>query len=631
MPYGYHGRILRVNLTDGRVWVERKDDTFYRRYFGGWGIIAYYLLRELRAGVDPLSPENKLIFAAGVVTGVPIPGSGRNAVGAKSPLTGGFGASEAGGFFGAELKKAGFDGIVIDGRAERPVYLWVHDGEAEIRDAQHLWGMHTKDSQEAIRRELGDPLIRTAQIGPAGERLVRYACILNDLKHSAGRCGLGAVMGSKNLKAVAVRGHGRVEVADPDGVRRLAREMRNQILSRERGLGGVDTDLGTGSWMTAHVLSGNLPTRNFRDGLFPNPEAISAQTIKETVRLRMEGCYACPMRCKKVVKVDEPWKVDPAYGGPEYETLAALGSNCGVDDLKAICKANEICQRYAIDTISAGVTIAFAMECFENGLLSEEDTGGLRLNFGNAEAVVRLVEMIGERRGIGDLLAEGTRRAAEKIGRGAEKYAVHVKGQEVPMHEPRLKRALGLGYAVSPTGADHVHNVHDTSFLTPADWERVKPLGILDPAPLEDLGPNKIRLLIYMTNWMVLDNCLVMCSFVPWTFDQKVEIVRAVTGWSTNLWELMKVGERAINLARVFNLREGFTERDDWLPERFFQPQTSGPLSKTAISRKALERAKRIYYRMMGWDEGMGVPTRGKLEELGISWAADQLSILREL
>ena len=199
------------------------------------------------------------------------------------------------------------------------------------------------------------------------------------------------------------------------------------------------------------------------------------------------------------------------------------------------------------------------------------------------------------------------------------------------MHEPRLKRALGLGYAVSPTGADHVHNVHDTSFLTPADWERVKPLGILDPAPLEDLGPNKIRLLIYMTNWMVLDNCLVMCSFVPWTFDQKVEIVRAVTGWSTNLWELMKVGERAINLARVFNLREGFTERDDWLPERFFQPQTAGPLSKTAISRKALERAKRIYYRMMGWDEGMGVPTRGKLEELGISWAADQLSILREL
>ncbi|MCD6539051.1 aldehyde ferredoxin oxidoreductase, partial [Candidatus Bathyarchaeota archaeon] len=416
--FGYAGRILRVNLTDDKIRIESPDEKFYRRYMGGWGFIAYYLLRELESGVEPLSPVNKLIVALGPITGVPIAGSGRNAVGGKSPLTGGFGASEGGGFFGAELKKAGFDCIIIEGRAEKPVYLWIHDGEAEIRDANHIWGMYIADSQRIIREELKDNLIRTMQIGPGGENLVRYACVINDLKHAAGRTGMGAVMGSKRLKAIAVRGHGEVKVADPDKVRKLAEVMVDWASAKPRGAGGVDWGLGTGAWMTAHVLSGNLPTRNFRDGLFPNPEAISAQTIRDTILIRMDSCYACPIRCKKVVKVDEPWKVDPEYGGPEYETLAALGSNCGIDNLKAICKANELCQKYTIDTIGAGATIAFAMECYENGILTKEDTGGLDLSFGNAEAMVKLVEMIGRREGIGDLLAEGTRRAAERIGRG---------------------------------------------------------------------------------------------------------------------------------------------------------------------------------------------------------------------
>jgi len=627
MPFGYNGKILRVNLTDNSIQIERPDENFYRRYIGGWGFIAYYLLKEVKPGIDPLGPENKLIVAPGVITGAPIPGSGRNAIGAKSPLTGAFGASEGGGYFGAELKHAGFDCIIIEGKAESPVYLWIHDGEAEIRDASYLWGMHIAESQEAIRRELGDRLIRTAQIGPGGENLVRYACVINDLKHSAGRTGMGAVMGSKRLKAIAVRGHSRVKIADTERTLKIAKEMVDRAAAKPRGAGGVEWGLGTGAWMTAHVLSGNLPTRNFRDGLFENPEAISAQTIKETVRVKMESCYACPIRCKKVVKVDSPWKVDPVYGGPEYETLAALGSNCGVDNLKAICKANELCQRYTLDTISTGATIAFAMECFEKGLLTERDTGGIKLTFGNAEAMVKMVEMIGERKGIGDLLAEGTRRAAEKIGRGAEKLAVHVKGQEVPMHEPRLKRVLGLGYAVSPTGADHVHNLHDTAYADPEAWAGVKQLGILDYAPLEDLGVDKIRLLIYNVYWKILDNCLVICSSVPWSYKKKVEILSAVTGWETTSWELMKVGERVLNMARAFNIREGITAEDDWLPERFFHPQTSGPLSKVSVKHDELKEAKRIYYRMMGWDEETGVPTRGKLEELGIGWVAEDLKL----
>lgn len=338
----------------------------------------------------------------------------------------------------------------------------------------------------------------------------------------------------------------------------------------------------------------------------------------------MESCYACPVACKKVVEIDAPWKVDPMYGGPEYETLAAFGSDCGVDDLRAVCKANELCQRYTLDTISTGAVIAFAMECFDNGLITTKDTGGVTLDFGNAESMVKMVEMIGKRVGFGDVLAEGVMRAAEEIGRGAEKFAVHVKGQEVPMHEPRLKRALGLGYAVSPTGADHCHNIHDTNYVTPDAWNRVRSTGILEPLTVEDLGSQKIRLFIYEVNAAVLNNCLVMCNFVPWSFDQKVEIVKAITGWNTNAWELLKVAERAVNMARAFNARAGFAAKDDWLPPRFFEPQTSGPISHLTVDQNELDKAKHTYYSMMGWDEE-GVPTRGKLEELDIKWVADDL------
>ena len=619
MPFGYNGNILRVNLSKDKVSTESPDEVFYRRYVGGEGFVAYYLLKELETGIDPLGPENKLIFAAGPVTGAPIPGSGRNSIGAKSPLTGGFGESEVGGHWGAELKHAGFDAVIIEGKSDSPVYLWIHDGEAEIRDASHIWGKETGDAQRIIRKELNDKLVRVALIGPGGERLVRYACVIVDLKDAAGRTGMGAVMGSKNLKAVAVRGHGRTEVSDGKALTELSRWLSQRLE------GFWAHEYGTGSNLDAGVASGNLPIRNFRDGDFPNANALSAETIKETVRIGMEGCYACSVRCKKIVKIDEPFTVDPIYGGPEYETLAALGSNCGVDDLKAVCKANELCNRYSIDTISAGVSIAFAMECYENGLLTDEDTGGLKLNFGNAEAMLKMVEMICKREGLGDLLAEGVKRASEKIGKESEKFAVHVKGQEVPMHEPRFKRSLGIGYAVSPTGADHMHNLHDTILTVRGQQlDNLAALGILEPIPLEDLGPRKVRALIYFVDWRVLDNCLLLCDFLPWNYIQKTDIVRAVTGWNTTAWELMKIGERATTMARIFNIREGFKKQDDWLPERFFHPKTSGALSKTAIDPEKLRNAIDTYYKMMGWDEN-GVPTREKLEELDIGWAASSL------
>ena len=619
MNNGFTGKVLRVNLSNEKISSENLEETFYRRYFGGRGLISYYLLNELEPRIDPLGPDNKLIFACGPVTGAPVSGSGRNSVGAKSPLTGAYGEAEAGGFWGAELKRAGFDAIIVEGKASSPVYLWIHDKKVELRDASSLWGLEIKKSQETIRKDLSNKTVKVAQIGPGGEKLVRYACVVNDLNHVAGRCGMGAVMGSKNLKAVAVKGSRSVPVIKPKRLGKLAKWMAQNVDNVARVL----HTYGTGAEMDVMEETGNLPVRNFRDGDFPEVDSISAEAVKEHVRVGMGTCFACAVACKKEVKVNERWNVDPEYGGPEYETLASFGSNCGVSDLKAVCKANELCQRYSIDTISTGVTISFAMECFEHGLLTKADTGGMDLSFGNAESLVKLVELIGEKRGLGKLLAEGTKRVAEHIGNGAEEFAVHVKGQEVPMHAPRLKRGEALGYAVSPTGADHVHNIHDT-FLYPQLPKSYNSLGVLEAVPVEDFGPKKVRLYKIVGEWRTLNNFLVMCLFTPWSVVQKVEIVRSVTGWNTTAFELMKVVERGNTLARIFNLREGFTEKDDWLPPRFFKPKTSGALSKTSVNPEELQKAKLLYYDMMGWTE-QGIPKQSKLEELDIAWAAKSI------
>ncbi len=618
--YGYSGKILRVDLSEGKTWIEEPDEEFYRRYIGGRGFIAYYLLKETDPKTDPLGPENLLIFALGAVTGNPIPGAGRHSVGGISPLTGGYGEAEAGGYWGAELKKAGFDAIVIKGASEKPVYLWIRDGKAEIMDASHLWGMKTKETQETIRKELEDEKIRIAQIGPAGEKLVRFACVMHDITRAAGRTGLGAVMGSKKLKAVAVRGSRPTSVANPEKLRELSTWLAQNVERLVRNLHLY----GTGAMMDIGLQTGNLPINNFRGDPFPNAMEIDARTLKKKYGIRMDTCFSCPVACKKVVKIGEPWNVDPAYGGPEYEALASLGSNCGVDKLEAICKANQLCNAYGMDTISTGATIAFAMECFEKGIITKEDTGGIELSFGNADAMVKLVEMIGKRDGIGDLLAEGSKRAAERLDRGAEKFAIQVKGQEVPMHEPRLKRGLGLGYAVSPTGADHCHNMHDTALNSERIANELRSLGILEIPSIEDLGPKKVRTFYYYVNYRVLNNLLPICLFMPFNVEQKVEIVRAITGWNTTAWELLKAAERATTLARVINVMRGFKGDEDWLPDRFFKPHRSGALSNTALNPTELKKAIKLYYYMMGWDEN-GVPKEEKLYELNIDWALEKL------
>jgi aldehyde:ferredoxin oxidoreductase len=624
MPFGYTGRILRVNLSTGEIAVEEKDDRFYRTYMGGWGIIAHYLLKELPRGIDPLSPDAMLIFASGVVTGAAVGGSGRSAVGGKSPLTGGFGAAEVGGWWGAELVMAGLDAVVVTGRAERPVYLWIKDGQAEIRPADHLWGMLTARTQAALHAELDDHYVRVAQIGPAGERLSPIAAVMHDINRAAARTGLGAVMGSKLLKAVAVRGTHKVQVADRQALLEVARRYaKSYPTTWANGL----HDIGTAGGVLQQLIGG-LPTYNFQQGTFDEWEQITGERMRDTILKDRASCFACPVSCKRVVEVQEgPYPVDPAYGGPEYETIGAFGSSCGVGDLAAIARANQLCNAYGLDTISCGVTIAWAMECFERGLLTAQDTGGVELRFGDAAALVHMVELMGQREGFGHLLSQGAYQAAKTVGRGTEAYVMHVKGQPIPLHEPRVKFGLGVGYAVSPTGADHMHNFHDVDFATEESLAGVRPFGILEPLKFDDLGPAKMRLAAIEIPWQVLSNAVGFCLFVAGTFDRPrmVDMVKAITGWDTSLYELLKAGERIYTLARAFNAREGFTAADDCLPARFFEPFRGGPAAGNALPPEEFERARVTFYQMMGWDEQTAAPAAWKLHELGVGWVADEL------
>ncbi len=625
MPKGYIGKILRVDLSKNTIDVEKPSEYFYRTYMGGKNIGAYYLLKELQSHIDPLSPENLIIFSTSIITGVSVPGLAQFSVVSKSPLTNGYGESEAGGHWGPELKFAGFDAIVVQGKAENPVYLWVHNGKAEIKSAEHLWGKDTLQTQKAIRDELNDPKIQIAQIGIAGENKVRFACIMSELKHANGRSGLGAVMGSKNLKAIAVRGRkSSVSFFDKELLQQIAREFSKEY----KNYAGLSQLQEFGTSATTEYLQnvGMLPTGNFREGVFEKADDISGARMKETIVIGNEGCYACPVKCKRLVRVKK-YDVNPAFGGPEYETIGTLGAYCYIGDIEAIAKGGELCNKYGLDTISTGGMIAFTMECFEEGLITKKETGGLECKFGKSDVMLELVEMIAHRKGIGEILADGPLRSIQEFGEEAKKYAMHVKNEPLPAHDPRGKVGVGLGYAVAPHGPDHGHAQHDTCFSEEYSHflKQLNPLGVLTPVKAEDIGPSKVRLFIHLQQIYSLYDTLGVCKFAAapggaLDFKKVVNIVEAATGWDTSLWELMKVGERGINLAKVFNTREGFTSKDDMLPDRLFTPIPEGPLKGAKISRGGFKKAIRSFYTIRGWNPQTGIPEQSKLEELNIGW-----------
>lgn len=631
MSYGTSGKILRVDLTQRSIKTETFDEEFYRLYPGGKALATYFLLRELAPHTEPLDPENILIFANGLLTGAPFSTATRFTAVARSPLTRGFGETEAGGYWGPELKMAGWEAIIVTGRANQPVYLWIHDDQAEIRDAAHLWGREPEEAQTKIREELGDKLIRVLQIGLGGENLVRFAGMTNDLRHFSARTGMGAVMGSKNLKAIAVRGTQRyVDWAqNPKPIAELGRVLAKRV--KEHPASWDLQNRGTPGLVEGLNAGGILPTRNFHQGAFEKVDQLKWEVYEKELLTARRSCYACAVRCKREVKLDDRYQVTDAYGGPEYETVDGFSANCGIDDLQAAAKANELCNRYMLDTISCSSTIAFAMECFEHGLIGLPETGGIDLRFGNADAMLKMIDLIAHRRGIGDLLADGTRRAAEKIGGDAHYFAMQVKGQELPMHDPRGKVGVGLGYAINEAGADHLTAPHDPLVSNPdsVGFKSAMPLGV-EVVPVRELSPRKARNYAILENWTSAGKVVGLCFFgpAPRSFievDEVLNAVRAATGWDVTIEEVLRIGERATNLARVFNAREGFSRKDDVLPERLFQPLENGKLEGVGISKTEFEQTMTDLYKEKGWDPQTGAPTRERLRELGIEWAADQL------
>ncbi len=627
--YGATGRLLRVNLSNGKIKTEKLSEETIKKFLGGKCLGAKILYEELKPGIDPLGPDNKLIFAIGPLTGAFFPGNARYVAMAKSPLTGGWGESYAGGYFGPELKYAGYDAIIIEGAAAaEPVYLWINDGDAEIKDAGHLWGKVTGDARNEIRREVGDEKTRIAAIGPGGENQVRYASIISDPHSTAGRCGLGTVMGSKRLKAIAVRGTRKVAVADEKALRGLFKQASDETMA---GWGKGFFNNGTANLLNALNASGRLPTKAFSKCTFEGAEKITGETMTQTILKGRVTCPACPVAHYRVVETKGRYETDPAYGGPEYETCASLGSLCMNDDLEAIAKANEICNKYGLDTIATGVAIAFAMECYEKGVITKADTDGLGLTWGNSDAIIEMIHKIARREGIGNVLAEGVKRAAEKIGHGSEAWALHIKGAELPMHEPRGKKGVGLTYAVSDRGASHLQVYHDDSFETAAN---VAPeFGIdesLVPQGRTETGPKKTKLVKIGEDLVSLYNSLVVCrfTFYPAGISAKtfMSIYKAVTGWDDSAQELLRVGERSFNLTRAFNAREGFTRKDDMLPARVMMPLSEGPLQGEAYPADVLGKMISLYYGYRGWDTKTGLPKKEKLKELGLEWVAEDLS-----
>jgi aldehyde:ferredoxin oxidoreductase len=565
------------------------------------------------------------VFACSVVTGAPVSGFNRFTVAARSPLTGAFGESEAGGYWGPELKFAGFDAVVVHGRARHPVYLWIHDGDVEVRSAKNIWGCNNWETQEKIRGELDDRKIRVVSIGPAGENGVLFANIQNELEHFNGRTGMGAVMGAKHLKAVAVRGTKKIELAEPEKVKAISRWHNKRIKSHPPNVNL--SKFGTSALVKILNNAGILPTRNFREGVFEGADKIGPDTYHQTIFHAKGTCYACSVKCKRrVAWEDDKYQLNPKFGGPEYETLATLGSLLGIDNLPAVARGNQICNLMGLDTISTGGVIAFAMECYEKGILTEKDNDGKPLRFGDADAMLGLIEDIAYRRGLGRILSEGVKRAADKIGRDSHHYAFHIKGSEMPAHDGRGKTGMGMGYALSATGGDHIETPHDTAFAE--NIINLQPLGILEPIDPLTTDYAKIRYFSLGQKAWGINNCYGLCNFcsVPihaMTFSRLVEVVQAITGWNTSLFEIMRVSERSNVMARMFNIREGFGPEEDRVIRRWYEKMPKGPLAGQHIDRQAFQQAIRLYYELSGWDE-QGKPTLGKLIDLNLEWLAEE-------
>jgi aldehyde:ferredoxin oxidoreductase len=615
MAGGYLGKILWVDLTKGVLQDEALDEVMARQFIGGYGIGARLLFDRMKAGADPLGPDNILGFTTGPLTGTPAISGTRFTVVGKSPLTGTWGDANSGGYFGAYFKFAGYDDVFFTGIAPKPVYLLIDNGKAELKDAGYLWGKDTYETENMLKAELGkDTAI--ACIGPGGEKLSLIAGIVHTKGSVAARSGLGAVMGSKRLKAVAVRGKIKVPVADEKGLK----ETRAKYLAVMGGHVGILRKYGTTFTTVQSIESGDSPVRNWGGAAvkdFPDATGLSAEAVAERSQKRI-ACYQCPVGCEAIMKAGSgEFKWDAGSYRPEYETIVMLGSNCLNKNIDSIIKANDVCNRLGIDTISAGAVVAFAMECYEKGLITKKDTGGIDLSWGNPKAVVALAEMMGNREGIGDILADGVQAAAQKIGKSAADYAMHVHGQEVPGHNPIATPAMATTYLTSATPGRHTQGSteHHNKGLIPE----------FDRSLYSGRGKAQKRGACFQNSLM----CSGMCLFVNSAFpdaENIADFMRPVTGWDITTEELVTTGERIENMRQAFNLRHGMKLTQNKLADRLLgkPPKEAGPTAGVTVDEETMVRE---YFIAMGWDEKTGMPGRKRLVELGLEDVADTLEL----
>jgi aldehyde:ferredoxin oxidoreductase len=607
--FGYHDKFLNVDLNTGECKTQQLDEDLLKNYIGGASLAARLIYDYVKPDTDPLAPENPLVFAVGPFTGTTIPMVSRSAVCGISPLTGIWGEATTGGVFPFRLKAAGFDGIFITGKADRPVYLYLRNGNAEIRDASHLWGKDTYQVQDALKDELKDRGISVSCIGQAGENLVKYACVVNDRGRTAGRCGLGALMGSKNLKAIAATGDVRSDIANKQKIDDLTTQSREAISSGLMSM--VYREYGTLLYMDMGMLLGDVPARYFSRNVFA-AEHVTGQALRQAYTVTGHACYGCPIACGRVVKNfrEDIKEVD----GPEYETAVAFGPLCLNYDLDSIVYANHLCNAQGMDTISAGVSIAYAINLYEKGILDEKKAG-MKLEWGDSEAIVKLVEMIIKREGIGNLLSEGTRRMAEELGADPSE-AAHVKGLEMPMHDARAFTGMAISYATGPRGACHLKGDYYNIDLAGA----VPELGIITGDRFQSEG--KAELAAKYQNLKDIYDSLLLCKFSPISLTQISETLSNITGWDYSPLDVHTAGERSINIKRAISNRLGVTREDDKLPSVCTAELKEG---STVDQSPDMDVMLKEYYNFRKWDWDTGKPTREKLLELGLEDEARDL------
>jgi aldehyde:ferredoxin oxidoreductase len=616
---GYGGSILRVNLTDGTIHRHPTEPHLARLYLGGRGLNIKRLWDEVPAHTDGLSPDNKLIFGVGPLAGTLFPGGARFNVSGMSPQTGILGDSNAGGFFGPELKFAGYDQVIIEGRAEHPVYLWIRDDQVELRDARPLWGRDVTEATEALRAELDDRDVQVATIGPGAENGVRFAGVFVNLVRAAARTGMGTVMASKNLKAVAVRGTGLVPVANIARFQEIIEQLDEVIYNHAEY--DIRVRLGTTKLVKSLNSIGGIATRHFQTGQFEYADQVSGEAIEAQYKVKSKACFACTIPCSRFLVVKDPRFPGLRLEGPEYEPLAGFTARIGNGDLALGLKCVDLANRYGLDAIALSEVIAWAMECAERGILSHEETDGLHLTWGNGEAILALIEKITYRQGFGDVLADGVKRAAERIGRGSEELAMHGKGLEVFQADPRSIKAYALGNAVASRGADHLRSEPWFEFSNDPE-EGVRRYGIPETAfRLEYKGKGLVvkhfeEMAAVCDATGVCKNTYNNMEVLDW--DGTAELLNAATGWDLSGEEVRRIGERIVNLERLFIAREGITRADDTLPRRFLQEPLGPADSPSAGAVVELDAMLDEYYQARGWDVETGLPTSAKLKELGL-------------